>query len=737
MAYESIRKKLTDFNFNALPQLQKNAKEQVFSQMDTIAEKNPSLSSYALKEKLYDALCGAAKPILFEEIPFYFETGLLTAFSDGKFNRGGVIHANGWLYLRNQHLFEDVDAQAYARYQINQSNLLYAQTGEYVDIMHMGIPLKRCFAVGLSGIYADLVAEEKLARTAEEHAFISCAKKGIEALHTLQCSFARTAQEKGMIEVADVASRVPWQPPQTFHEGLCTMAFMRKALGALEGVGFGSFGRVDVLLEPLYVKDKARGICEAELLELVSKFLLIWDCCLDRSKKFESGFEYELENSLTLGGTDENGAGVFNGVTKLFLQARNQLQTLYPKMMLRVSSAMTDEQLELFTEPLYHGQSYSIFENDDVMIPALMQAGVDAKDAAQYAVGGCWDVITPDVSTKFSGEYINILRILEWAVHRQTDKMRENGLVCTVLDDVQSFEELYQRYIAAVEDLMKIKFEAMAHGAKQWHKVNPICTVSALMPTCVEKRRDLTAGGGKYNWECAYFVGFPEVVDSLLAIRYICFEQKYCTIEQLLSACRENWQNEILRQYAVNAPSYGDGSEMSSAFAGRLYDDLYAMTLRMPTAYGGKVRMGFHLYTETVRWGKQIAATPNGRRHGDYISQGITPSRIQNKVSAFEMLDSLRFMDMKKCGGNASMSPSLPAGKITHQQLVLFLRAAMRSGAQAIQPNCVHLDDLRAAQKHPEKYGHLIVRVCGFSAPFVLLSQAYQEEFIQRGLYEM
>ena len=223
-------------------------------------------------------------------------------------------------------------------------------------------------------------------------------------------------------------------------------------------------------------------------------------------------------------------------------------------------------------------------------------------------------------------------------------------------------------------------------------------------------------GGGKYNWECVYFSYFGDLVDSLLVIKTLCFDRKICTLKRLFQECRNNWQNEALRKMALNTCSYGDGEEQSSRLAGKLLDDLYAASRGLPTLYGGEFRIGSNQYTEVIFTGKQTRATPNGRRDGDYLSMGISPSRFQNSVTVTEILDSLRYMDLKKCAGNASLTLTLPAGHIDRETLTDFFYAALSCGVQALQLNCVSRETLLKAQKEPENYGHIIVRVCGFSA---------------------
>lgn len=729
--YESIRRTLNSYYFGELPARAEALRQTVFSKMDEYDRENPGSDSYTLKGVLYECIAENVEPVIFPEIPFYFETGALVAFSDGRYDRGAV-HANGWLNIRNLHVFSDADPEAYEMYVKDKRECLYAQCGPYVDLMHIGLPLKKVFKIGLSGIAEELsmaISEEKSEKSLK---FLRTALSGINALHKIELKMADKASELGLDHLADLARRVPWQAPRTLHEGLALMAFMRKALGSIEGVGFNSFGRADLLLGPLYESDLENGLTEKEALTLIEKFILIWDSTLDRSKKLESSYSYEMENTLTLGGSDEEGNHVFNGVTRLFLQARENLSALYPKMMLRYSKSSPVEYVKLISAPLLMGKSYSLFENDDAVIPALIASGIEKSDAVNYCIGGCWDALTPDVATRFCGEYLNTLRPLEWSIHGCKEDMENHALYFESLENKESFEEIYESYLGFVKQLLWRKVASYVKYSRLWEKVSPTPTLSALMSGCIERRTDLTAGGGKYNRECVYFSCFADSVDSLLAIKTLCFEEKICTVKELFAECRTNWKNENLHRLAISAPSFGDGSEESSRFAARLFDDLYAMSQELPTTYGGKFRVGYNQYTEVIWWGKQTKATPSGRRNGEYLSQGLSPARLQNTTSPLSVIESLRYINLEKCAANSSLTLTLPSANMTEDIMSAFFFGAAKSGVQALQPNCVSKQTLLKAQKEPENYGHIIVRVCGFSAPFVLLSPEYQNEFITR-----
>lgn len=736
MSYDSIRETLQNYYFDCLPEIAERIRVKVYTAMDEYAREHKGLSAYRLKAKLYETIAETVEPRIFADIPYFFETGALVAYCDGSFNRG-ADHANGWLYVRNRHLFSDIDPHALQVYNAQKRNGLYAQCGIYTDMLHLGLPLKKVFKVGLRGVMEELEAAGTACASEKEEEFIACAMAGIRALCRIAQRFSEAAKAQGQTVLAQTAAKVPLNPPTTVYEGLCVLAFMRKALGSLEGMGFSSFGRVDMLLQPLYDRDMERGVSREELLDRITRFLLIWDCTLDRRKPMEKWCEYEMENSLTLGGCDPEGKPIFNGITELLLEARNAEGILYPKMMLRYSANSPQDYLEMISGPLLEGKSFSLFANDDSIIPALLAAGTDREDALDYAVGGCWDILMPDVFIHNSGEYLNILKPLEWSIHRDTQKMQETELYFEPLEEAESFEELYSRYLGFIRRVLVQKLAITSRGSRIWDQVNPVGAISALMQPCIPGRRDITAGSSKYCRETAYLCGFAESVDSLLAIRKLCFEQRVCTVSELFAQCRENWPDEILRRRAIGAPSYGDGSDESAAFVGRFVEDISQLTEDLPTAHTGKLRLGSNLYTEIIWWAQRTLATPNGRKHGDYLSQGLTPSRLSGEVSAFEVLDGLRCTDMTQFAAGSSITLTLPAGRLDKARLVDFFRAAARSGFQSIQPNLVNREELRAAQTDPEHYRHIIVRVCGFSAPFVSLAPHYQEEFLSRALLEV
>lgn len=746
MNYQELRSQMQDYYRNQCSLKAEHFREKVFSLLDKHRENHPDMNAYEMKSAQYKCIAEEAVPVFFDHIPFYFEMGTLDAYCDGCYQRGG-IHANGWTLLRNYHLFEEADPHKWAILQRNHSDRLYMTCGPYIDLEHFPLPFEKIFADGLESVYLEALEAQKQCVSKEESDFVSCAITGILSLKKMADKFAETALAKAKTEqdtrqaslyaqIAKTAAKVPWQKPESVYEALCTIAFMRKALGSLEGVGFNSMGRMDVQLAGLYQKDLAKGITREEIYDYICKFMLIWDCHVDRSKIMQGYADYEYENSMVLGGCDENGNEVYNEITRMFLQAHMELDNMYPKIMCRYSSKSNEEYLSWINKPALRQQSILLYCNDDAIVPALDRHGFAPQHSKNYTVSGCWGIGLDNYYKRAVG-YVNILKALEWGMHMPEADLAANELDFQGIADAENFEEVYRAVFHNILQIIGKKAELEAFGARVWSDVSPVCTFSALLMDPLKTKKDFSKGGTRYNWEVFNMAALPDTVDSLLAIKYLCFDEKLLTVRELIDACKNNWPDETLRKKALQAPGHGDGSEASSRLFGRLMDDIYTHTRNLPTSYGGQWQISCYMYTEIIWWGKEMSATPNGRRNGDYLTQGLTPSRLHTIKSVTDVFSGLRYFDSANLSGGSVINVVLPAAQINTALMNAFLRGCAQAGTHIMQINCVNRDDLLAAQKAPEEYGHIIVRVCGFSAPFVQLSEDFQKEFLSRNYYEM
>jgi formate C-acetyltransferase len=273
------------------------------------------------------------------------------------------------------------------------------------------------------------------------------------------------------------------------------------------------------------------------------------------------------------------------------------------------------------------------------------------------------------------------------------------------------------------------------HG-RVWPEVNPSPLFSACLADCLENRQDYTDGGGRYNPHALPLAGFAIFVDSLLVIRELCFDSGQHTFARLLQAVRENWEgHDALRAKALTTSFFGDGQDESNALAKRLLDDLHAAIADLRNERGGPFALGLYNYRDIVDWAPLTRATPNGRHNGDFLSQGLTPSRLRPSPGLTSICRSTAALDLGRCPANTVLTLSVPLGDQNLASLGHLVRAFVLSGAGMLQPNCVDTRQLLDAQIHPEQHRDLVVRLYGYSARFVNLTTAMQDEFIGRQIH--
>ncbi|MBQ7386742.1 MAG: hypothetical protein IJW03_01105 [Clostridia bacterium] len=729
MAYEKLREELYSYYLSGDEERGMSFAEKCFAIMDSRFREGMSVMEQKLLQ--YDVICEEFEPRIFYNSPFFFETGFLVSLSDGGYGAKGYgfIQANGWVFKRNRHLFKEQDEALWERRNMHHEELLYLICGEYNDThQHFNYDNRPILQHGLKGIYERAEAELKNAKDDEEREFLHGVMHGMTSLRAMAEKYAEAAEallpecpeeyKKNLRLIVDTARRVPWEAPKTLYEGLATLAFLRTAFGGLEGAGPNTFGRVDKDLIHLYRSDIQNGIATPEEeYELIRQFLLIWDCHYDHDMKMVGYADHELENTYTLGGCDDDGSPIYNELTRMFLLATDEDRIIFPKIKCRISKSSPREYLELISEPILKGRSTVLISNDDTLIPALVRAGKTTVEARNYIISGCWGVST--YQEKYDhGNYLNILKPFEMAVHALHDKIARIGIDIEVFDGTESFEELYAKTVRNSHKLLSARIEITRQGGMIFGNVNRYPIFSATLEGCLENHRDFTMNGGKYRDDHFLVFGLPNIVDSLMAIKTIVFDRGECTLSEYLDAVRNNWEgNEELRQMAMACSGFGDGEAASSSLAKRFNDDLYEACLSETGGYGGRVQMGHLTYTEIRWWGEKTLATPDGRPSGDYFSQGLTPSRLKRIPHVTSVINTLAELDGTKIAAGSVLNVILPSGTPL-DACVAFLLSTTETAMSMLQLNCTSRETLLDAQRHPENYPDLIVRVTGFSEKF-------------------
>ena len=746
--FDKLREELYEFYLHDDAERAKAFAEKCFKIMDERATEGMSVTAQKLLQ--YDVICENFIPKIFPHSKFFYEMGVVTSLSDGaRQAKGyGFTQANGWVFDRNAHIFIDQDEELYNRRYTQALEKLYNICGKYNDThQHFNFNFTPYLKEGAKGIYERAKAALLDTKCDEEREFLEAIMRGMLTIKKAAQRFADVADDmlseisdeerrSNLILISKTASHIPWEAPKTLYEALTTLAFLRSAFGAFEGVGPNTFGRLDVDLIPFYRDDIASGRLTSDgAYDLIREFLILWDSHYDHDMIMSGYADHELENTYTIGGCDDEGKPIYNEITKMCLAATREDKIIFPKIKCRFSKESPEEYLTEINKSIVNGTSTVLLQNDDATIPAIVRAGRPISEARDYRITGCWGMVTNQ--EKFDhGCYLNLIKPFEYAVHKLYDKMELVKLKFQTFDKCKSFEELYNAVIENCEILLDEKLEVKRLGGQVWHKVDRLPIFSATLEGCIENRRDVTKGGAKYYDDYQLMLGLPNIVDSLMAIKTLVFDKKKYTLEELLFAVRNNWDGfEDMRLEAISCSGWGDGEEESCELAARFNEDLYKMASRKISPQGGRVHIGHLTYTEIRWWGEATLATPDGRRNGEYFAQGLTPSRLKRIPCVNDVINSMACLDGSMMGANSVINIMLPTG-IPIDRCNSFLRAVAGTAVQSLQLNCVSRETLIDAQKHPEKYPDLIVRVTGFSAKFTSLSKEWQTEVITRNFYD-
>ncbi|MBE7043323.1 MAG: hypothetical protein E7399_07520 [Ruminococcaceae bacterium] len=549
----------------------------LLNQFDT---DHPGLNAFELKGVQYEILAEKIDVVVWEETPFYFINNLSRCPG---FNSGSV---SNWLFERNCHIDEDADPETWRKFKKQQKLKLFLCCGPYCDNVHYTVSVENLVKNGMKKYYLD-AEKAKIGATKEELDFLECAQRGLLAAKRICQWYAEKAYEK-LKETTDPnhrknlelliqsANHAPWEAPSTFFEGLNACWFARNVLGAMEGIGNCTLGRVDYLLYDLYLEDIKTGrLTKDEAYHLIKQFVLLGDNQYDKNETIEYDNDSELEMGFGLGGCDQDGNPVYNELTTMFLRAHREMNCIYPKIHARFASDSPTEYLEELAQDIVSGRSVMGLSCDDGIIPGLIHDGRRLEDARSYETAGCWDNIVPNKEAMSCANYIYSLTVLEQAVYGPEPEYLDAGFQCTPLEEATSFEEVYQIFFTNLKQLIRWRCKAIGTYGKLASKVNPLCLTSALRDGSIQSKKDYTQGGSVYNKNNYAIVGFANYVDAMLVIKKLCFDEKIISLKEFLNVVRANWENnEDLLHQVRKCPHFGDNNSESNALSRRLHLDL-------------------------------------------------------------------------------------------------------------------------------------------------------------------
>ena len=730
---------------------QTNSVQAIARGIDEFVAAHPEADALDIRRVSYLEMRKHFVPVLFDNLPFYFEAGVnggWSIWSGDKAVPSRHVNAVCSRFYKEKGLIPEADRQL-LRERMGNGRLIVC-CGPFVDDQHHVPPFHAIFTKGFKGVRDDVAAalakcpaDDPLGRKELETALV-----GLDTIHEIQLKFAAEAerrlaqsnnrtieQSNNLLRIADAAQRCPWEPPRSFFEGLNTLWFVREILGYVDGVCNFSLGRPDAWLIGFYRADLEAGrLTRDEAKRLVDQFLIVSDCHLDDRLFLDRPSDQEAEMPLTLGGLAADGTFVWNKLTEMFLDAHLRQDLVFPKLHCRISRDAPQTYLEKIGDMLMHDHAVFALFNDDRHIPNFLAHGIPLERARDYVGTGCWDGNVDTCTDVDCANYVSVARILEMTIHRNPEEERRYRVKIDPIDGAKSFAEVeetvYRNFIRFFREVLG---EYTRYGRAN-AQVFPHPAYSMCLDGCIERRRDTTDGGTAFRPRVVTLAFMANVVDSLCAIRKVCFEDRTATLDEFLAAVRSNWAGERgqrLRGLAMAAPYWGDNTEASTAVMRRWIDRTYADIEGLRNDQGGPYVLACWIYREFVHWGALMKATPDGRRDGDRLAQGFAPSEFRCKEAASSVIGALGKLDHSKLyASNANLM--FEKEGVNPEVFAAIFRVVCESGMHLLQPNCTSVRDLLDAQVHPERHQNIIVKVCGFSARFVTLSKRWQDEVIAR-----
>ena len=552
-------------------------------------------------------------------------------------------------------------------------------------------------------------------------------------------------QRKAELErIAQICSHVPAHAPRDFWEALQYYWFVHLGV-TTEMNPWDSFnpGRLDQHLYPFYRRGLDEGTLTAEQArELLQCFWVKFNNQPAPPKvgvtAAESG-TYTDFAQINSGGLKEDGSDGVNEVTFLVLDVVEEMRLVQPSSSIQVSKKNPDRFIKRATKIIRTGFGQPSVFNCDLIVQELVRMGKSVADARNGGSSGCVEVGAFGKESYILTGYFNLPKVLELTLNNGVDPRtgRRLGPQTGDPEQFETFEQLFAAYRRQLNHLMDIKMRGNNVIERLYATYMPAPFLSILIDDCIAKGKDYHDGGARYNTNYVQGVGLGTITDALTAIKYHVFDHKSVSMSQLLSALRRDFEGEeSLRQTLLErTPKYGNDDDYADDVMRSVFEVYFDAVDGRPDTKGGRYHINLLPTTVHVYFGSVIGATPDGRKAGLPLSEGISPVQGADRYGPTAVLKSAAKMDHARTGGtllNMKFNPQVLDGDESLDKLTQLIRSYFRLDGHHIQFNVVDAQTLREAQKHPERNRDLIVRVAGYSDYFVDLGRDLQNEIIAR-----
>ena len=545
-------------------------------------------------------------------------------------------------------------------------------------------------------------------------------------------------------KIASVCHWVPAHAPRDLWEAIQMYWFVHLGtVTELNGWDSMNPGHIDQHLYPFYRKGLEDGtLTRDKAKELLSCLWIKFNNQPAPPKvgitARESGTYNDFTN-INIGGVDREGRSGVNELSYMMLEIQEELHELQPGLSIHIAENTPDEFLEAGIKVIRLGHGYPSVFNPDTYVQELVRQGKSLEDAREGGCSGCIEVGAFGKEAYLLTGYLNTPKILEITLNNGVDPESGKKLGLETGDPraFRSFEELYEAWRQQMEYFVNLKLSVNNYIERMFSLYAPATFLSLWIDDCIEKGRDYYSGGARYNTTYIQCTGLGTITDCLSVLKKHVFEDKRFTMDQLLDAVARNFEGEEkLRQWIRNhTPFFGNDDPYADEIAVRVYDDLVKAIEGRPNTRGGKTCLNMLSTTCHNYFGQVCGASVNGRFAHFAISDGTSPAHGADTHGPTAVVRSLGKLDQTKSGGtllNVRFVPSLLKTDDDVRKLGSLIRSYFHLGGHHIQFNIVDTETLLDAQKHPDDYRDLLVRVAGYSDYFNDMTSQLQDEIIAR-----
>lgn len=621
--------------------------------------------------------------------------------------------------------------------------------GAYIaapNFSHTAPDWERMLALGPSGLLNCLrqTRQERLASgclTGTQRDFYAAAETVYIAFIQFILRLAEAAEKQAalhqqqqvqMLAVAECLRNIATRPPATLHEAL-QLAYLCHELMEMEGESVRSMGGFDRLYYRFYQSDLNRGIRTRDQQKELIKYFFI--------KFFARTGGLRFGKNFVFGGLTPDGSDAVNPLSYAALEAYEEMRTVDPKLSIRVHPGTPDAMFRQVAGCIRSGCSSFVLVNDEVGISALVKRGVPEHEARDYVLMGCYEPAILGKEVPCSGsQWVNIAKAVEWALNGGLDPLtgRQMGPQTGACDTFRSFDQFYAAFKRQLSLLLEQAMDVQVAYESLWGQMNTSPLLSATMVECVERGRDISAGGAKYNNTGCCVASLASTVDALMAVHDLVFESRTISMCDLAEALKSNWtDNELLRLKVLHSRhKFGNSREEPDALACDIAGYVAGIINGRQNERGGRFCAALNSIDHCHGFGIQTGALPDGRRAHEPLSKNLSAVTGMDREGVTALIGSVTRLDFTRFPNGSVLDiilhPSAVQGEEGLAAMVGLIRSYFALGGFGIQFNIFDADTLRQAQQNPEQYATLQVRVCGWNVHFVNLSRHEQDAFIRQ-----